>query len=522
MGAKEQSGRTLVFFSPDSRDSHVTSARRSESVIGKGARGASTRGESQTLGGARYEQREGVRGRPKAAGRLTQKLPSPALKEAERSGSYNPGDHGRNCTERHRARTNSETSNVRRALRIYVDLRGYAQGKQGDDTAGRPKRVHSKKEEHNWGVVGTHSNKRRMATSGSGPPSAKEPKEDQTGVSATVGGSLPAGGRDMGATTVTSDTARAGGARAAREGALQQRGEAHRAALMDQAEEAAAKLKGLMAELAGTWVSPLAETEPRVVALAARLVPAAECLETVRENLASTAAQPDSAREQMLQAEAHLSFAQLHMAAAQKFQTPAEEMVAPSNTPSIPAGAQLVRALTEARALEAAASALQASWTREALRRTACVSYVALEACEMAMQTSWNPRKSGTYYDLLDREGRRLDEAFGSMMPDELPGAVVAAGEVWLDDACDNFTMAQVYLAMRWQLEEERVVALEEHPEPPDGETSAEKARRLWIPRAFSKPHTSHTWRRRYAMTPPRPTGAPGRTKNTGGCSMKK
>jgi hypothetical protein len=105
----------------------------------------------------------------------------------------------------------------------------------------------------------------------------------------------------------------------------------------------------------------------------------------------------------------------------------------------------------------------------------------------MAMQTSWNPRKSDTYHDLLDREERRLDEAFGSMMPDELPGAVVAVAEVWLDDACDNFTMAQVYLAMRWQLEEERVVALEEHPEPPDGETSAEKARRLWIPRAFQR-----------------------------------
>ncbi len=39
--------------------------------------------------------------------------------------------HGGTCTERHRARTNSERSNVRRALRIYVDLRGYAQGKQG-------------------------------------------------------------------------------------------------------------------------------------------------------------------------------------------------------------------------------------------------------------------------------------------------------------------------------------------------------------------------------------------------------
>ncbi len=70
----------------------VTSAHRSESVIRKGAPGASARGRSQTLGDARYERREGIRGRPIAAGRLTQKLPSPALKEAERSGSYNPGD----------------------------------------------------------------------------------------------------------------------------------------------------------------------------------------------------------------------------------------------------------------------------------------------------------------------------------------------------------------------------------------------------------------------------------------------
>jgi hypothetical protein len=39
--------------------------------------------------------------------------------------------HGGNCTERHRARTHCETSNARRAYRIYADLRGYAQGKQG-------------------------------------------------------------------------------------------------------------------------------------------------------------------------------------------------------------------------------------------------------------------------------------------------------------------------------------------------------------------------------------------------------
>jgi hypothetical protein len=46
-----------------------------------------------------------------------------------------------------------------------------------------------------------------MATSGSGPPSASESKEDQIVVSVTVGGSPPADGRDMGATTGASDTA---------------------------------------------------------------------------------------------------------------------------------------------------------------------------------------------------------------------------------------------------------------------------------------------------------------------------
>ncbi len=39
--------------------------------------------------------------------------------------------HGGKCTERHRARTHCGTSNARSALRIYADLRGYAQGKQG-------------------------------------------------------------------------------------------------------------------------------------------------------------------------------------------------------------------------------------------------------------------------------------------------------------------------------------------------------------------------------------------------------
>jgi hypothetical protein len=102
----------------------------------------------------------------------------------------------------------------------------------------------------------------------------------------------------------------------------------------------------------------------------------------------------------------------------------------------------------------------------------------------VAVRTSWNPRECSTYHDLLHREEQRLDEAFRGMRPDELPGAVVAVAEVWLDDAYDNITLAQACLAARKQQEEEQAAALGEHPEPPDGETSAEKARRLWIARA--------------------------------------
>jgi hypothetical protein len=260
---------------------------------------------------------------------------------------------------------------------------------------------------------------------------------------------------------------------------------------MEQAEAAAAKLKELMAELAGTWVSPLAETEPRVVALAARLVPAAECLETVRENLAPTTAQPSSAREQMLQAEAHLSFAQLHMAAAQKYRAHADEGAAPSSIPEILVRARLVRALAKAQGFEATASTQQASWTREALRQTTCISDAAIEAIEVAVQTSWDPRECGAHHGLLDREEQRLDrldKTFGGVSPDELPGAVAAVAGAWLDDAYDNITLAQTCLAGRSQYEEqEQIAALEEHPEPPDGETSAEKARRLWVARALQQ-----------------------------------
>ncbi len=72
-------------------------------------------------------------------------------------------------------------------------------------------------------------------------------------------------------------------------------------------------------------------------------------------------------------------------------------------------------------------------------------------------------------------------------MPDELPDAVVAVADASPDDAYDNITLAQACLAARKQQEEERAAAPGEHPEPPDGETSAEKARRLWIARALQQ-----------------------------------
>ncbi|MFN9909990.1 MAG: hypothetical protein ACK56F_28390, partial [bacterium] len=118
-----------------------------------------------------------------------------------------------------------------------------------------------------------------MASAGGGTSPTIESSENRTEADAKAGGSLPVVGQDMGATADAGGRNKTEEAQVAREGALQQQGEAHRAALMERVDEAAAKLKELMAELAGTWVLPLAETEPRVVALAARLVPAAECLE---------------------------------------------------------------------------------------------------------------------------------------------------------------------------------------------------------------------------------------------------
>jgi hypothetical protein len=138
-----------------------------------------------------------------------------------------------------------------------------------------------------------------MATAGTGTPSTNGPEGEQAGAGVTGGSGLPTEGQDLEATASTGGAARAEGAQVARGRTNQEGGKTQRAALLEQAEKAAAKLKELMAKLKGTWVSPLADTELRVVALAVRLVPAAECLETVRESLVSHAGQPDSAREQM-------------------------------------------------------------------------------------------------------------------------------------------------------------------------------------------------------------------------------
>ena len=68
-------------------------------------------------------------------------------------------------------------------------------------------------------------------------PSAIEPNQDRIEVGVAVGGSLSLEGRDTGATLGYDESARAGGAQAARERAPHQRDEAQRAALLEQAEE---------------------------------------------------------------------------------------------------------------------------------------------------------------------------------------------------------------------------------------------------------------------------------------------
>jgi hypothetical protein len=164
------------------------------------------------------------------------------------------------------------------------------------------------------------------------------------GATADAGGTTRAESTQEATTTVPREER----AREAQEESHQEQEEAQWAALLKEAGQAAAKLTVLMGRLAGTWQTSLTDTEARVMAQAARLVPAAECMGTTKENLAFPSGQPGSTREQMWRAKAHLSFAWLHMAAAQRLQTPAKEMGAPPKAQLIPAGAQLEKALTEA------------------------------------------------------------------------------------------------------------------------------------------------------------------------------
>jgi hypothetical protein len=162
--------------------------------------------------------------------------------------------------------------------------------------------------------VGRHTQqKRRMATAGSGSPLAKGPKEDQAGVSAAVGGSLPADGQDMGATTAARGTVRAGGAQAAQEGAPHQRGEAQRAALLEQAGEEKrtaqqARLTSIREQQASLAAQPIVRwlftvpAEARVESTEARpaatetLTPAEACREPTEKEASAKAAMGKPAR----------------------------------------------------------------------------------------------------------------------------------------------------------------------------------------------------------------------------------
>jgi hypothetical protein len=88
-----------------------------------------------------------------------------------------------------------------------------------------------------------------MATTGTRTPLAKEPKEDQAGVSATVGGSLPRTGEtwELEWPRVTQPE----GAQAAQERAHQERSKTQRAALLEQAEGGGRKGGGFDGQVNG-------------------------------------------------------------------------------------------------------------------------------------------------------------------------------------------------------------------------------------------------------------------------------
>ena len=76
-----------------------------------------------------------------------------------------------------------------------------------------------------------------MAATGKGTLLTIESSENRTWADANAGGGLPAGGQDMGATADAGGRNKIKGAQVAQEGAPHQRGEAQRAALLEQAGE---------------------------------------------------------------------------------------------------------------------------------------------------------------------------------------------------------------------------------------------------------------------------------------------
>ncbi len=73
------------------------------------------------------------------------------------------------------------------------------------------------------------------------------------------------------------------------------------------------------------------------------------------------------------------------------------------------------------------------------------------------------------------------------MVPEELPGPMMAAAEVWMEDALDNVFTAHTWIAARRDKEEKRQAAPKGPQEPPDRGTPVETAHRLWAQRALQQ-----------------------------------
>jgi hypothetical protein len=117
---------------------------------------------------------------------------------------------------------------------------------------GQPRQQHPKDQPEGCGTGPRHQQDQRRRRSRPAPPRAAP--------------------EQLGAAASTGDTARAEEAQAAPERGSQEQGKTQREALLEQAEEAAAKLKELMAKLGGTGVSPQADKTGREEQLMATIL----------------------------------------------------------------------------------------------------------------------------------------------------------------------------------------------------------------------------------------------------------